>query len=575
MKKYLFGFYLFFSVKLLNAQGVPYPLNNEAIYHQIDRFDILYGHNDSLYTSTKMYTRGDVVKFLTTLDSAKTLISYIDKTAKQYILDDNNELYNQYDFKIGVSDNQTNIPPLYKMNRKSRINYFYKTPANLFEIKTQFFNLKINPILNAKMAIERGEDQPIFFNQRGIELRGGVDDKLYFYSNILETQARFPNYVSNWIENHKAVPGNALFKSYESVYFKIKKGYDFLNAQGLICFNITKRLGVQLGNGQNVIGDGVRSLILSNFANNYFYLKLNTRIWKLKYQNIFAELIQDSGNSANNALVKKKYMALHKLDFNVNSHLNFGIFESTIMSRSDYFEIKYLNPIIFYHTLEQINGNSDNVLIGANFKWNVAKRFSFYGQTILDNFSLKESLFDKKGIWTNQYGTQIGIKYINSFNVDHLDTQLEFNKVRPFTYSFFDSKNSYTHASQNLAHPLGASFKEFLIRVRYQPKWKLLFDGRIIYADVGENSKTENWGNDPIFSNETRKQDIGYFTTGGVNAKILLLSLDASYQFYRNMFADIQILARKKDSQDPARNERTFYFGGGLRVNFGNIRNDF
>jgi hypothetical protein len=73
----------------------------------------------------------------------------------------------------------------------------------------------------------------------------------------------------------------------------------------------------------------------------------------------------------------------------------------------------------------------------------------------------------------------------------------------------------------------------------------------------------------------TRKMENGYFIGEGVNAKILLMSLDISYQLYHNVFADLHFLARKKDSEDATRNERTLYLGGGLRINFGNYRSDY
>ena len=120
-----------------------------------------------------------------------------------------------------------------------------------------------------------------------------------------------------------------------------------------------------------------------------------------------------------------------------------------------------------------------------------------------------------------------------------------------------------------------------MARVRYQPTWKLLFDGRLMYANAGENkynkdgTLVETFGNVPMVPNDFRKREYGYFTTEGVNAKTLLISLDASYQFYHNMFADIHVLARKKESADPSLNENTFFIGGGLRINLGNYRSDF
>jgi hypothetical protein len=582
MKKFLLLLCSLFAAHFLQAQSVPYPLNNEAVYHQIDRLEILYGNDNYLQTTAKPYTRADVVRYALSLDSSKTQMSKVDQAALQYIFDDNNELLTALELPktIGAKNESTPsttyTPPQYRTNKKPIAKYFYRTPANLYETHSRFFDLKVNPIYNFKIAPERNDDQPIFLNQRGIDLRGSIDNRVYFQTNIVETQARFPNYVNNRIQQDTAIPGTSLLlKAYNSILFKVNNGYDYLNAQGLIGFNITPHIGLQLGNGQHFVGDGMRSLLLSNFANNYFFMKLNTKVWKFQYQNIFAELTANSGKKIGDDLDDKKYMAMHQLSFNVNSKLNFGIFETVIMNRTGHFELQYLNPIIFYRSVEHSLGSPDNVLIGSNFKWNAAKRFSIYGQIVLDEFLFKELFVDNTGFWANKYGSQIGIKYFNMLNIDHLDVQLEYNKVRPFTYSYYDNINNYTHAYQNLAHPLGANFKEIMAKVRYQPTWKLVFDGRLMYANVGENSATVNWGNRPYVGSNTRKQENGYFVTEGVNAKILLTSLDVSYQFYHNMFADVHILARKKDSEDPTRSERTFYVGGGLRLNFGNYRSDY
>jgi hypothetical protein len=296
MKKSLLLAALFFVNHILHAQSVPYPLNNEAVYHQIDRFEVLYGNDNYLQTTVKPYTRADVIRYALHLDSAKARMSKVDQAALQYLFDDNNELLTPPELPKTLTQKRDSnqmseiTPPQYKTNKKPIFKYFYRTPANLFENHSRFFDLKVNPIYNFKIAEERNNDQPIFLNQRGVDVRGSIDNRVYFQTNIVETQARFPDYVNNRIKQDTAIPGTALFKQYNSILFKIKNGYDYLNAQGLVGFNITPHIGMQLGNGQHFIGDGLRSLFLSNFANNFFFMKLNTKVWKFQYQNIFAEL---------------------------------------------------------------------------------------------------------------------------------------------------------------------------------------------------------------------------------------------------------------------------------------------
>ena len=194
----------------------------------------------------------------------------------------------------------------------------------------------------------------MYFNQRGVDLRGTIDNKIYFNSRILETQAKMPNYFHSLTNQLRALPGNGLYKAYNSNIFNIENGYDFLNASANIGFNVTKHVGVQVGYGNHFIGNGFRSLLLSDFANNFFFVKLDTRVWKLHYQNLFGELSSESPNfRRGDDLVPKKYFAAHTLGFKIRSNLEASIFETVIFNRQQ-FEFQYLNPIILYLSLIHI-----------------------------------------------------------------------------------------------------------------------------------------------------------------------------------------------------------------------------
>ena len=55
------------------------------------------------------------------------------------------------------------------------------------------FHIRVNPVsLTSRWRRAKDDAELVFNNLRGLELRGGVDDRIYFYFNILETQARFP-----------------------------------------------------------------------------------------------------------------------------------------------------------------------------------------------------------------------------------------------------------------------------------------------------------------------------------------------------------------------------------------------
>lgn len=108
--------------------------------------------------------------------------------------------------------------------------------------------------------------------------------------NIQETQAGFPDYVNDRFDRYKYIPGQGFVKPYQSRLFDVENGHDYLNGQGYLGYNITRHVGMQFGYGKHFIGNGYCSLLLSDFSNNFLYLKINWKVWKFHYQNIFAEL---------------------------------------------------------------------------------------------------------------------------------------------------------------------------------------------------------------------------------------------------------------------------------------------
>lgn len=590
MKKFtLFLLILIWSTHVL-AQGTNLPLGNPA-YHILDRLEIKSGIEQPFHSSLKYYTRGAATRFALMLDTATNVnLTGLDQADLQYIFRDNNEwlVPNKFYTTLAARREKTEgqetltqieaalTDPRYERSEKPILKYFYRTPANLLEVNDKYFYIRVNPILNFQVNNSNEDIYPLFFNQRGVELRAGVDDRVYFYFNILETQARFPQYVNERVNRDKAIPGNGLYKGFDPSLFGEGQAYDFLNGQGYVGFNITRHIGGQFGYGRNFIGNGYRSLLLSDFSNNYLYFKLNWNVWRFHYQNLFTELtLQSSNQIPDGVLVPKKYMATHHLSFDITDNFNVGLFETVIFSRNNGFELQYLNPIILYRTIEQAFGSPDNVLIGIDAKWNLFRRVQLYGQLMMDEFKFNELFVERNGWWANKWGIQAGAKYINALGIDHLDLQAELNLVRPYTYTHSDSLANYTHYNQPLAHPLGANFREMLFLARYQPIHKLTLEARIISARVGEDAAGANWGNNILLPNRSRFQEYGNEIGQGVAADISIIGVDVSYQLWHNIFLDVSYFRRNKDSEDPKFSNSVNYFGGGLRMNIGRQRWDF
>jgi hypothetical protein len=333
---------------------------------------------------------------------------------------------------------------------------------------------------------------------------------------------------------------------------------------------------VAFGYDRNFIGNGHRSLFLSDFGNSNLFLKLNTRIWKFNYQNLFMEL-HNADNRIGDRLIGKKYAAMHHLDVAINKWLNVGLFEGVIFGRPNRFDFGYLNPIIFYRSVEQQNGSFDNSVAGLDLKANLPHKIQVYGQLMLDEFLLSE-IKNNRGWWANKWGLQFGAKYIDAFGIPNLDLQVEHNRVRPFTYSHRDSVANYTHYNQPLAHPLGANFKEWIAIARYQPAPKWLLTGKLIAYTQGRDSSSRSFGSNIFYPNVApfRQADFGYEIGSGWKTNVFIGSFLASYEWKENFFLELSALIRKQDTKTtPFVSGSTSVISLGLRWNMHRREFDF
>jgi len=282
------------------------------------------------------------------------------------------------------------------VSKKSLWNTFYKTPANFIEVDNPDFFLSVNPVLQLQAMVDNESDELIFLNTRGIVARGLIAKRIGFQTYLTDNQERAPKFVQDRITQYRAVPGNGFYKTFKTT------GVDYFDARGSFTVNAAKFLDIQFGYDKQSIGNGYRSLYLSEYPNNYLFLNLNLRVWRLNYVSKTVELTSQYKRGSTDTLFPKKYMAIHHISFNAPKWLTLGLFEGVVFDRLNQFEFSYLNPIMFLRPAEQQNGSADNAFVGLDFKANIARRFQVYGQLLFDEFKLDE-LKKRDGWWANKW----------------------------------------------------------------------------------------------------------------------------------------------------------------------------
>ena len=569
--KSLFKLLFFICPAFATAQSTFLTPGSKDV-HFVDRMEIKQQRNTDLnFSAVRPFNRKYIVEQVEFIDSAR--LGYIDTaTHKDKYMEWNSQAltdvdeYNLTSFLMNNTEWVTG-PKKEFLSKRPFLKTFYKTKPNFLEVKTKNFFLALNPVFQYVQGIETGYNKSIYLNSRGVTVRGTIGKKIGFSTYITDNQERGPQFFQQRVSQLRAVPGVGFYKPFKT------SGYDYFDARGYITVKAGGVIDVQFGYDKNFIGNGYRSLFLSDWGNSNLFLKLNTRIWKINYQNLFMELMPQF-KKAGDTLLDRKYAAMHHLSMNVTKWLNVGLFEGIIFGRKNHFDFQYLNPIIFYRHIEGTIGSPDNALAGFDFKANIAHKAQLYGQFLLDEFVLSE-IKKNNGSWVNKWGIQLGLKYIDAFGVPNLDIQLEANRVRPFTYSHNDTISNYTHYNQPLAHPLGANFQEFLGIVRYQPapKWHVYLQG--IYYYQGLDSANKNYGANIFRDYTTRTQNDGFKIGSGNKATVLNAFLQVSYEIRENVFFEVSGLYRHYKTLINPTATTTTLFTGGVRINMFNRRFDY
>jgi hypothetical protein len=561
MNKYLLIIFFSMVTSGLYGQSANIPINRDY-YHLLERYEIMSGSfSPDFHSHVKPYQRTQVGRFLDSLYNNQDFVNSLsarDQFNMQYLATDSWEWT-----KADTAD-----------SRKGILKVFYKKKNDLYHVDKGDFDLHVNPVIYFSGGKESESDVTTYINTRGVELRGSISRKLGFYSFLSTTQAVYPNYVRQWTLRNGVVPGEGYWKDFKT------NGVDYFTAAGYVSFELVKNfVNAQFGFDKSMTGAGHRSFIISDFAPGYTYLKFNTKIWRINYTNLFAQGTADEiFNPSGSIAVKypKKFFASHHLSINITDNFNFGLFESVVIGDStERFNISYLNPIIFYRALEHQGGSSENVIVGADTKWNIGHSLSFYGQLVLDEFYLKE-VRAGDGWWANKFGGQLGMKYINVFGMDNLDLQLEYNVARPYMHAHQDIYTNYAHYRHPLGHVLGGNFKEVLGILRYQPLNRLSIVAQLNIANYGDDENDEvSWGKDVMKSYNDRAQEYDNKIGQGVATSLHYGDLTFTYMWKHNLFFDIRVIFRDLDSGMGEMDGKTKYFSASMRWNIARKIHDF
>ena len=455
---------------------------------------------------------------------------------------------------------------------------------HLLQIKQKDYWLTADFLVDVQLGKDNSSNVSYTFNNtRLLTVNGGLGKDFAFSATIYESQGRFADYINQYASNKSPtfrpafseglVPGRGKAKGFKN------DAYDYPVAEGYLSYTPNKFLQFQFGQGKNFIGDGYRSLLLSDVASPSTYLKMTANIWKFQYSNIWLWGTDVRAPVVVNNEHTRKYVAIHYLSININNRLNLGFFETAISTGNQGFDAGFLNPLIFYRSVEFSRGeDAGNAMVGLTAKYKLQDDVVLYSQLLVDEFSVG-NLGDLSD-WRNKFGLQLGAKYFNALEIDNLFLQGEFNYARPFTFAHKNPVLNYGHYSQPLAHAWGANFWEAIGIARYK-KERWSGSAKLIFGKKGfDKNDGVSYGGDIYQSYDIRIGDTGNEIGQGNTASIFMIDTQANYLLNPSnglsLFAGLSFRSFSPETPTPTfRKDTNVWFTIGVKVDMFNWYFDF
>lgn len=448
---------------------------------------------------------------------------------------------------------------------------------HLFDVKKPDYTFYGDVILDLQAGRDFTAKYNTNLNTRGYQFGGTIGTKFSFYASAFEDQAKFPAYYNTLVNENQFIPGQAYLRNYHGIK---KNTADWSYVTAILSYNITKKLNVTLGEDKMFIGDGYRSLLLSDYAANMPLVRLTANIGKhVQYMAAWAYIEDIKENKFDTfGSNRRKWAFFHYLDWNVSNRVSFGFFNAVISPEADAagnrrgFDLNFINPIVFSSSLGPSRQPKDNTLIGFTGKYKILDKTALYAQLLLDRF--KASDFFSGNNADNTNGLQVGIRGADLLEVKRFNYIFEFNTVKPYTYQNTNSISSYAFYGDPLAHPYGANFRELLGILNYS-FGRIDLQGQLNYAKYGLDATTVI-NNGKIVTKPFVPADNTTTTIGqGISTNLYYAEGTVSFLINPKYNLRFELSGLYRKEHNSLIDNKTTLLTFGLRSSFRNLYHDF
>jgi len=247
-------------------------------------------------------------------------------------------------------------------------------------------------------------------------------------------------------------------------------------------------LSFQIGREFKTVGYGYgNKLILSGLGPSLDFIQFNFDYGVAHFTSIHGSTVGDYSPVRSERYTK--FWAYNRFKLSFDKLFDIGIGESIVYSGRG-IDLAYLTPLAFYKFVEHSIQDRDNGNLYFDLQTSFINNLEFQATFLLDENIL--SNLQNLESYKNKTAYQLGVFWYEAMTIEDLSLMLEYTKIRPYVYSHYDFKNTYSGWGVNLGHPIGPNADEIFSKAAYNfTDWiRLTLDYR--YIRSGENVYDEN-----------------------------------------------------------------------------------
>jgi hypothetical protein len=355
---------------------------------------------------------------------------------------------------------------------------------HLVEAKGKNYFIGISPLVDLSMGKDNIDtnERKLFQNTRVFIAEVDLGDKFSFSTSFFENQGRYANYqteyyksigelypgASNYNTQNAMIPGASRTKPFS------EDGFDYAFARGNMIYQLAKTTWISAGNTPHFIGNGYRSIVLSDNSISTPFFRIDQGVGKFDFLMIRSRLInlmRRPVSTTVEATYETKAYSLNMVSYRPFKNLKLSVFESTVWSKGDSINVHAVHPA--YYSPVPLSGSvlapdsMRNSMVGFDLCFKPTNHVLLYGQYALTTWE------------TKKYAIQMGARLYSLFNQKDLMFQIEWNQASNGMYEHTDARLNFSNGNTPMALIKGNGFNELIVRANYE--WKR------IYADYKLN----------------------------------------------------------------------------------------